>query len=270
MPEEVFVRFSGAPPESVLLFISIATLRPLGLLFGFMAFAWGMGRGIMVRGAVGFALGMPMAVAGVDQIVSLIERGSPFEMALILPKEMIIGFVLGFLASLPFFALKAAGAISDAFRGESDSGHADPNGGSVPTWGLVFLILGFFAFFGSGGLWELIEMLYQSYDIWPIAAPLPEMTGTSIILIGDLVTAIFSQALLIAAPLLILLIAVDFILITASRMAQRFQLYGNEFAVKNLAAILALPLMVMYVARIVDDHVLDSLAALPMLGQMLQ
>ena len=76
-------------------------------------------------------------------------------------------------------------------------------------------------------------------------------------------------ALLIAAPLLILLIAVDFIVIIASRTAQRFKLYDNEFALKNLVSILALPLMVLYVARIADDHVLDSLAALPLLREII-
>lgn len=269
MPEEVLIRFSGAPPESVILFIFIATLRPLGLLVGFLAFDWGMGRGVLLRGAIGLSLGVPMAVANVDEIVKLIQRNSIFEMSFILPKEFVIGFALGFLASVPFFALKAAGAVTDAFRGESDSGHTDPNGGTMPTWGLVFLILGFFAFFGSGGLWHLVAMLYQSYEVWPMTALLPAMSGTSALQIADLVTAILSQALLIAAPLLILLVAVDFILIVAARVAQRFQLYSNEFAIKNFAAILALPLMVLYVGRIVDGHVADSLGALPMLGLFL-
>lgn len=269
MPEEFLLRLFGEPLGSMSLFAFIATLRPLGLLFGFVAFDWGVGRGLLIRGAVGLALGLPMAVAGADQIFSLVERSSPVEMALVLPKEFVIGFALGFLASLPFFALKAAGAITDAFRGESDSGHTDPNGGTIPTWGLVFLVLGFLAFFGSGGLWQLIAMLYQSYEVWPMTAMLPALTGASASLIADLVTAVLTQAVLIAAPLMILLISVDFILIMAARVAQRFQLYGNEFVVKNLAAVIALPLMVMYVARVVDDHLLDSLAALPILGRLL-
>lgn len=269
MPEEFLLRLFGEPTQSLVLFAFIATLRPLGLLFGFVAIAWGVGHGLLIRGAIGFSLGLPMAVAGADQIFVLINRGATVEMVLVLPKEFIIGFGLGFLASLPFFALKAAGAITDAYRGENDSGHTDPNGGTIPTWGLVFVLLGFFAFFGSGGLWQLIAMLYQSYEVWPMTAQLPALNATSAFLIADLVTALLTQALLIAAPLLILLIAVDFILIIAARSAQRFQLYGHEFAVKNLAAILALPLMVMYVSRIVDDHVIDTLAAMPMLSRFL-
>lgn len=270
MPEEVFARFSGLSGEAVLLFIFIATLRPLGLLFGFIAIAWGMGTGVMLRGAIGLAIGMPMAVAGVDQIVALIERGSPIEMAIMLAKEVVVGFALGFLASLPFFALKAAGAITDTFRGESDSGHTDPNGGSISTWGIVFMILGFFAFFGSGGMWHLIAMLYESYSVWPMTATLPAMSGASAMLAADLVASILLEAVLIAAPLMILLISVDFILIMASRVARRFQIYGNEFALKNLTAIIALPIMVLYVSRYVDMHILDSSAALPILGEMLK
>ena len=265
MPEDIIARVSGVPPESVVLFLFIATLRPLGLLFGFMAFAWGMGTSVVLRTAIGLTLGLPMALANIDQVIGVIERNSLAEMIIILPKEVVIGFAMGFLASVPFFALKAAGAITDTFRGESDSGHTDPNGGTISSWGIVYLLLGLFAFFASGGLWQLVGMLYQSYAVWPLTAPLPLLTGASALRIADLVTAILSQALLIAAPLLILLIAVDFIVIIASRTAQRFKLYDNEFALKNLVSILALPLMVLYVARIADDHVLDSLAALPLL-----
>lgn len=265
MPEEIIARVSGVAPESAILFLFIATLRPLGLLFGFMAFAWGMGSSVVLRTAIGLTLGLPMALANIEQIIGVIERNSLAEMIMILPKEVVIGFALGFLASVPFFALKAAGAITDNFRGESDSGHTDPNGGTISSWGIIFMLLGLFAFFASGGLWQLVKMLYQSYAVWPLTAPLPPLTGASALRMADLITAILAQALLIAAPLLILLIAVDFIVIVASRTAQRFRLYDNEFALKNLAAILALPLMVLYVARIADDHVLDSLAALPLL-----
>jgi type III secretion protein T len=266
MPEQVILRFLDEPAQSLILFAFIATLRPLGLLFGFVAFAWGIGQGRLIRGAIGLSLGFPMAVAGVDQILAMIARKSPVELAMILPKEFIIGFALGFLASLPFIALKAAGAITDTFRGESDSGHTDPSGGTMPTWGMVFVLLGFFAFFGSGGLWQLIAMLYQSYAVWPLTAPLPPMSALNAPLIVQFISP--TLALLVAAPLLTLLVAVEFILIVAARVAQRFQIYGNEFAVKNLTAILALPLMVFYVARVVDDHLTDSLDALPILQQL--
>jgi type III secretion protein T len=265
MPDEFMVLVGGVAPESAILFLFIATLRPLGLLFGFMAFAWGMGTGVVLRTAVALSLGLPMACANVEQIIGVIKRNALAEMITILPKEVALGFALGFLASVPFFALKAAGAVTDNFRGESDSGHTDPNGGTISSWGIVFLLLGFFAFFASGGLWQLVIMLYESYAVWPLAAPLPPLSGASALRMADLVTTIMAQALLIAAPLLLLLIAVDFIVIIASRTAQRFKLYDNEFALKNLAAILALPLMVLYVARVTDNHVLDSLSALPIL-----
>jgi type III secretion protein T len=253
----------------VLLFLFFATLRPLGLLFGFSAFAWGMGGGLVLRTGIGIALGLPMALGALDEVISVIDRNSLPEMIILLPKEMIIGFALGIFASLPFFALKYAGEIADNFRGESNSGLTDPSDSSITSLGLVFLLIGFFIFFGSGGLWQLVGMLYQSYGIWPLSEPLPALSAGSALKMVGLVTSSLLNAGIIVAPLMILMLAIEFIIIIAARIAKRFDLSSNEFALKNLAVILVMPVVVIYVAQVTDVQIMDSFMALLVLGEVL-
>lgn len=270
MPEDLYSPLLALPPESVVLFLMIAALRPVGLMFGFTAFYWGFGSSMVVRISVGLAIGLPMTLAATDQVIGVIVRKDLFEMLVVLAKEVVLGLCIGLLASLPFFALKAGGEIIDSFRGETDSGHADPVGESISTLGTVFLLLGFSLFFSTGGLWQLGAILYRSYAIWPVFAPLPALAEGSGVLAADLLWQMLALAVLVAAPLMLLLFATEGILILAARLAQKFNLGQNEFLAKNLLVVLILPLIVLYVTQVIELRLPESLSALKLLQGFLR
>ena len=228
--------------ESLVAVIVFVALRPLGLVYGFVAFAWGLSRMRAARMAVAIALGLPMVVVNAPEIDALIAEGG----LRVLPigvKEVAIGYALGFFASLPIYALQFAGGITDAFRGEADSGLADPTGGTLQTFSLLYLVVGLSAFFALGGLWTLTETLYRTYAVWPLGRLAPPLAADAPARVSEMMAAMLALTVRLAVPLLALLVALEFAVAVAARMAQRYGLQGLAFPVKNLAAMATLPLV---------------------------
>lgn len=270
MDDLAIFRLLSLPLESVFLFISLNMLRPLGLAFGFIAFAWGMGQSVVTRAGIAIALALPIMVLVAPDFAELRAEASRIEIPLLLIKEFAVGYGLGILASLPFLAMQFAGAITDSYRGENSGGLSDPAGGELPTFGLLFMMIGLYAFFASGGLWHLVAGLYRSYRIWPTVQPLPDFAPDAWRVSASLVDALLRDALVIAAPLLAILIVIDFALAVAGRLAQKFQITQHDFTLKNLAAILSLPILALYVDRVSEGSLADALRALPIFRDLLR
>jgi type III secretion protein T len=243
----------GLPTDALFLFIALTTARPIGLFFGFLAFAWGMGQGFILRVGLAMAFGLPVSIAMRDDIADLATTASVMDLVLLMPKEFALGYGLGILASLPLLALQFAGALTDSFRGESGSGHPDPTGGTLGTWSTWLLVIGFLVFAGSGGFQGLVAALYASYTVWPMTQMLAPLTPAAVGVFLDLLGQTLRQTIIVAAPMLITLLAVDLSLAIGSRLAQRFQIMSLEFAVKNLVAVLLMPAMALFVLRYLGE-----------------
>jgi type III secretion protein T len=242
--------------------IILALLRPLGLLFGFVAITWAIGAARLLRMSVALAIGIPMLVVNAADIETLIESSSITELAVITPKEFMIGYALGLLTSLPFIALQYAGEITDAFRGESDSGLTDPLGGRISTFGMLYMVVGLSAFFAFGGLEQLVGNLYRSYTIWPLAEPMPAFAAMAPTVILQALSGMLLFAIKVATPLLAALVVIEFICAVAARMARRFTFHENAFLLKNVTAIVTLPVMAWFVWLLAGDLVDDQAGSL--------
>ena len=233
--------------QSLYAIIVMSALRPTAMMFGFYAMGWAFGPARMMRITIGLVVSFPLLVPNFDQIEEIIRDPDIGKLILIAPKEFIIGFALGLMASSPFRTLEYAGAISDHFRGENDSGITDPNKETLSTSGMLYLVIGFSAFFSFGGLWMLIDILYQTYTIWPIGNVFPTLNmeaGMTFVLV--IVNGLVLAAQL-AIPLLAGMIAIEFSLAVAARIAKRFSFYDMAFPIKNLGVIMTLPLITWFV-----------------------
>lgn len=244
------------------------TLRPAGLLFGFMAFTWALSQMRTLRISTALGLALPTLVLTGTQIEAILDTAGIAELAFLSGKELLIGYGLGLLASLPFFALQYAGAITDAFRGESDSGITDPTGGTLQTFSLLYVVIGFAVFFGVGGLWGLIAMLYQSYTIWPVNQPLPALAGDAPVQIMMMLGDMFLLTVRTAIPLLALLVVVEFVLGVAARLSRKFGMQDLTFLAKNFSAVLMLPLIALYVLWVAEPSTAVVDEALEMLRML--
>ncbi|WP_028957522.1 flagellar biosynthetic protein FliR [Sulfitobacter sp. 20_GPM-1509m] len=270
MDDVAVARFLSLPFESAFLFIAVNMLRSFGLTFGFVAFAWGLGQAVVTRAAISIALSLPIMLLAVPDFRDLRAETPQIEIPLLLIKEFAVGYGLGLLAALPFLALQYAGAVTDSYRGDNNNGIPDPVGGQLPAFGLLFMLIGLYAFFASGGLWQLTAGLYHSYELWPVSSALPNFAPNAWRIFADLVDGLMRDALLIAAPLLAILIATDFMLAVASRLSAKFQIYQNVFTAKNLVAVLSLPLMALYIERVSNGRIVQAFDALPILQGILR
>ena len=256
-------------PEAAFLFVALGMLRPMGFLFGFSVFSFGMGMSVTVRAAAAIAISLPTTLVYLDALAAVAADGKLRVFIVLLPKEFLLGYGYGVIAILPFIALQYAGSISDAYRGESNSGINDPIGGQLSTFGLLYFLIGLFVFFDSGGLWLLVEGLYRSYEIWPVDRALPAFDRDAWLMAARLTAGMLRDALIVAAPLLILLLATDFCLAIAARLAQKFQPWDNSFILKNLIAVGSLPLLALYIERMSGDRIGAGREALSILRGLL-
>lgn len=225
-----------------------AAARPLGFLFGFQAFAWAIGNAVALRLGIAVAIGLPTLASSLPEITVLVTKRDPFASAIVAPREFAIGFGLGLLASLPFFALQYAGAITDSFRGESDGGQNDPaGGGTLQTFSVLYVVIGFAVFFATGGLWLLVEMLYDSYRVWPIDAAFPALADGGASAVLALLGGTLATTVRLALPLLGFLVLLELAVGGAARLGRRTGFYDMAFPVKNLAVMLTLPLVAWFV-----------------------
>lgn len=241
-------------PESYVLFLIVMLFRPLGLMYGFTLFSWGLGANLMIRIALSFALGMLVFWNQSDLFVTIADTKSIREIVFILMIEFALGFGVGGMASAPFHALKYAGAITDTYRGENNSGLEDPSGGTLSTFSVLYFITGSVVFCQSGGFYVMVNNLYSTYMIWPIGSESIAFKSDGWLLGVQLIQRSLLTGIAVAAPLLIIFLSIDFILAVAAKLAPRFNIYENSFLFKNIAAIVSLPVLAFYLLRISDSN----------------
>lgn len=270
MEQELLSLILESEIENLYLVIVLGMVRIFGMMWSFVAFGWAFGSSILLRSAIAFALGLPLMLANVEISIDLASNTDALQLALLTPKEFAIGFGLGLLASGPFRAMQYAGAVTDAFRGESDSGLQSPDGSQLQTFSVLYLCIAFYVFFALDGLWKLIEQLYATYELWPIDDLTPALSKQSAEMALAAIDKSLELAVIIAAPLLILLMSIEFVLMVAAKLARRFGIYDLSFLVKNLVTIVTLPLTAMLIVRVAETYTPEAILGLESLKQFLE
>ncbi|NLV98041.1 MAG: type III secretion system export apparatus subunit SctT [Desulfovibrionales bacterium] len=93
---------------------------------------------------------------------------------LIMLKEGLLGFFIGFLAGMLFWAVQSAGFFIDNQRGASMASGADPLSGlETSPLGSFLFQCAVFIFFTGGGFLAFLGLVYASYEVWPVFSLLP-------------------------------------------------------------------------------------------------
>lgn len=256
--------------KAIFSLVILNSLRPLGLLYGFVMFNFALGPSRMLRVSIAVAISIPMWIANSTQITTIINDPQVLKLVAAIPKEMLIGYGLGLLASLPFWSFQYAGSIIDQFRGESDSGIQDDNNLPISTIGLLYLILISAIFVYSDGISLLVAFTYQSYVIWPLDAVMPSFAGQAPDVILSIFTEMLKLCLWISFPILFILVLIEFLCYGAARIATRYNFYGNAFAIKNLITVITLPLGAAFILSLDIEDLNHSGSALNALEHVLK
>lgn len=194
--------------------------------------------GMVVRSAVVLALYLivhPMVLASVAPLMPAGGVGWVLLVALLL-KEIFLGFVLGWLAGLAFWAVESAGLFIDNQRGASQASLSDPLSGdqSSPT-GAFMLQSTCYAFFASGAFAAMLGLIYSTYECWPVGELLPSALFTkpgAALFFGERMAGLAALTVLISAPIVLACLFADAALGLVNRFAPQLNVYVISMPVK--------------------------------------
>ena len=154
-------------------------------------------------------------------------------------KEGCLGILLGTLLSIPFWLFESVGALFDNQRGALMGGQLNPSlGVDFTPLGFLFKQSLMVMMITSGSFLGLMQVIWDSYLLWPPTqwTPLPTPDGFSVYL--ELLTKAFSDLVLYAAPLVGLLLFIEFGMAILSLYSPQLQVFILAMPIKCLVGLL--------------------------------
>ena len=166
-------------------------------------------------------------------------------------KEAIIGFLLGFFASIPFWVAENIGNFIDNQRGATMGEVYSPlSGAQVSTTGIFFTQIVSTVFFVSGAVFLMLAALYKSYTIWPVFVEgISFAPGTPLQIILGTVDDMLKATVVISAPVIIVMFLATLGLGLVNRTAPQLNVFFLSMPVKSA---LGVAMLVVYLPFIMD------------------
>ncbi len=191
-----------------------------------------------IRTAIVFALYMPLHFMIAEELAVALHgdlvHDAIFFGALMF-KEVLLGLLIAYISSIPFYAMMSSGFLVDNQRGASMANTTDPASGEQTTPLGAFLLQSMlFVFYTSGGFLSYITVIYGTYELWPIAELIPLNWPMDVAFfyakqMGWLVLIM----LLLAGPIVITCLMTDMSLGLVNRFASQLNVYVLAMPVKS-------------------------------------
>lgn len=220
--------------------LTLAMARPLGATL-FLPFLSRQQVSGLARAALWLALSLPTAA----QLWPDVQSSAPGAVAwlMLLVKEGLLGALLGLLMAVPFWSIRGMGTLIDNQRGANAAQQVNPALqadatliGELAERALVALLIEW------GALSSIYAVLSRSYAPWEPLALFPPLDAGLRLAVLDALVGTVGQALLLAAPVLLLLLLIELGLAIVSTTVQGVDVYGSAMPIKTLAALLLLML----------------------------
>ena len=219
------------------------------------------------RNAICIALSLPQAASIWVELGGTADAG-PWLAALAL-KEALLGCALGLALSVPFWALSGACTLIDNQRGANAAQQINPSlAADSSILGEAFERL-LIVLLAQAGMFKLaFAVIVGSYAVWPALAPMPDLSDAMRAATLGAVNQLLADSMLYAAPVLLVLMAVEFALAIASSAIKGLEVYQTAMPIKTLLAIftivLCLPGLADHVVRAVETWwAADVLRSMP-------
>ncbi len=183
-------------------------------------------------------------------------------------KEMLLGFLFAFLASLIFWAVMSMGFIMDNQRGNSQGDTQDPlSQEQTSPLGSFFFQWTTLLFCSSGALTLFLGGFLESYLWWPVFSLTPpsNMAVLSAFIFEQL-SVFFTLFLILSAPIIAIFFLTDFSLGLVNRFAQQLNVYILSMPIKSAIMLI---LLLFYVS-ILQHVLLEELLQLPHIFQSIK
>ena len=206
--------------------------------------------------SIPFKVGFSMLVAFL--LVNIVPATQPFGtdpyvLALLIAKEVMIGFVIGFVIRLMVAAVQAAGEIISLQSGFAFARVVDPGGFGQQTTVLdqFYYLLAMMIFFAMDAHHMLIAAVVRSFQELPLgAASFSEGT------LGYLVAStgkVFALGLRIGAPVIVALLLVEVSLGLLSRLIPQMNIFVEGLPLKVFITLTLIALSLGFVAPAIAD-----------------
>lgn len=154
-------------------------------------------------------------------------------------KEALIGIMIGFMMELFIIGIEFGGSLADTQAGLSVANILDPSSGqNVTLISKIFRYLAILLFFILEGHHILLTAVVKSFEIVPVATSINH--GDAILHIIETAVRIFSIALQVAAPIILVIFFVDFGFGLLSRIAPQVNVFQLSFQMKPLVTMFIL------------------------------
>jgi type III secretion protein T len=175
----------------------------------------------------------------------------------IFAKEALIGGAIGFFFASLMWAFEAAGQLIDSKVGTTQAQVMDPlSGHQTSLNGALFGRLASVVFMAGGGFMVMIGTLLESYAIWPVRSFLPAFAAGGARVFEAEFGRIMLLTLLVAAPALVLLYAVEGVLGLVNRFAQQLNVFSLSMSIKAVAATWIILVQVVVLVQMLQDELL--------------
>ncbi len=223
----------------------------------------------MVRNSM--VLGFMIPVLPLVMSYHLPGRQTTIFVLLLLAKEALIGFLIGFLISIVFWAAQCAGGVIDMQRGAFFATMPDPVSKieTTPIGSLLFN-LATILFFACGGFREMIGAIMDSYRAWPVDRCLPHINQKLVDFIGQQLVRGLNLAVLLAAPIAISTLTADLALGILNRFAPQVNIFMISLVVKSAIATFIMVLYISFLVKYLQGNFLDSAALFKIIGNVIQ
>ena len=191
------------------------------------------------------ALAVPMALNGLPP-----GELNLWPLMIVAIKEVFVGLIVGFFASIPFWVAENVGNFIDNQRGATMGEVYSPlSGTQVSTTGIFFTQLVSTVFFVSGAFFLFLGALYKSYEVWPLFGSFVELSSNAPIQILSTLDGMLKTTVVISAPPVILMFLATLGLGFVNRTAPQLNVFFLSMPVKSA---LGIGILIVYLPFIMD------------------
>jgi len=202
----------------------------------------------MVRNGLVITIAAFASPINIDQValvpVDLLSLG------MLVIKEFAIGFMIGFMLSIPFWSLSSAGFLIDTQRG-SMSGQMFSQflADQTSDLGNFFVKLAVTLLFTTGGFLIIVKLLLSTYLTWPIASFYPKMEMADAGVFLEQFALIFYTGALLAGPIVATMFIVEVGAALIARYVPQLNIFLLMMPIKSGIALLLLIYYMTYLSR---------------------
>ncbi len=225
--------------------LALTMLRPLGMLVLMPMFSARALGGGMIRNALVLVMALPALPMQLAQAAQFSELSLP-ALALLVMQEFAIGLVMGFCATIPFWAIDMASTVIDTVRGTSMASVLNPMlEEQSSVFGVLFTQVLAVLFLVGGGFNAMLTALYASYQSmpllggWHLSASFPGFIAHQWQLMMELCIGF-------ALPALVVMVLIDAALGLVNRSAQQLNVFFVAMPIKSALALFVLAIGMSY------------------------